>query len=477
MAVEALFQKSKSTGRLGDHIQRHEVCYRLRNVTFPRAMVLKEMGNGLNVLLCLNPCHGAQNLWHEFKVLSLAEDVSDEHCLGIICLGENSAEGDFVYHSSIFGASTKLFAVGSEKDLRPFEHSSPAQLWYKAMQDVGYDFGPHFRRQVKVESTPGMRHNRALVKLSEPPSNISPSSYSMHPICIDGCFQSAAPSLWQGNRSTIDAILIPAMIGEVIIKPQSARSDTGIAVSSAEYSGVGGPEEIKSYKSKVSVFDSNNKLLLFQMSGLLYHKLDNIDNPHASHIYTRLVWKPDISLLSQSQLLDLITDDKSYKVHQDSSVLLPQVDKIIDMVAHKTPNLKVMEINMIKRSESIWLEGCLSNIPSRAACRRCHFALSSVDTLVDAQDKYRICHNTEFSILDLSKPITRFESNQIEYDLIIVKLVSEKSKELFIKLISNKQSLPKAALTNVIKNVRQFLCSTGYVLLIYQDFPGRFAHA
>ena len=95
MAIEALFQKSQSTGRLGEETQNHEVCYRLRNVKFTRAMVLEEQAAERKVMLVLTSYYEAEGSWHEFTVSSLAEGVSHEHCRGLICLGEDSREGNF----------------------------------------------------------------------------------------------------------------------------------------------------------------------------------------------------------------------------------------------------------------------------------------------------------------------------------------------------------------------------------------------
>lgn len=94
MAIEAIFQKSQATGALGEEIQSHEICYRLRDVTFTRAMVIEEQSAEQKIMLCLTPYPGAKDSWHEFKVLSLTEGKSIEHCFGLIRLGEVTKEGN-----------------------------------------------------------------------------------------------------------------------------------------------------------------------------------------------------------------------------------------------------------------------------------------------------------------------------------------------------------------------------------------------
>ena len=314
-------------------------------------------------------------------------------------------------------------AVGTETDLQPLKRSTPAQLWYKAMRDIGYDFGPHFQKQMEVESLSGVRRNRTLLSFSEPRSTFKQSAYPMHPVCIDGGFQSAAPSLWQGHRSSIDTVLVPAMIDEITIKSRSSYSETGIAVASAEYIGVGRLEEIRNYRSQASVYDSKDGSLLLRLSGLRYHKLDSRESVHAAHTYTRFTWKPDISLISRPQLLALINDEGNTKSRQDGSDPLAKINKVIDLVAHKTPNLRVIEINTVDRSDSIWLDGAVSDPSSRAACRQYHIAASTTDTLLDTQEKYGADGNVDFSILDLTDLSLDVKSNERSFDLVIVKLV------------------------------------------------------
>lgn len=218
-------------------------------------------------------------------------------------------------------------------------------------------------------------------------------------------------------------MLVPAMIDELTIKSQPVRPETGIAVASAEYIGVGRPEETKSYKSKVAVYDSKSGLLLFQMSGLRYHKLDTRENLHASHTYSQLTWRPDISFISQRQLLGLFDNELDTELQQQGGQFLGKINKVIDMIAHKTPNLKVMEINTLNRSESVWLDGQVLGSSPRSACHRYHLALSTTDTLLDAQERYGTHPNTEFSILDVTTPSLDFDSDEAVFDLVIVKFV------------------------------------------------------
>ena len=95
MAIEALFQKSKATGRLPDETEVNQATYQFRNVTFSRTLPLEDQDKDSKILLSLNPCSSTKDSWHEFKISSIATDIINDHCQGLICLGEQAKEGMF----------------------------------------------------------------------------------------------------------------------------------------------------------------------------------------------------------------------------------------------------------------------------------------------------------------------------------------------------------------------------------------------
>ena len=291
------------------------------------------------------------------------------------------------------------------------------------MEDAGYSFGPIFQKQIEVEAVAAKPYSRALLSLSEPPSAYAQSPYPMHPVCIDGCLQASAASLWNGHRSSVDTVLIPAMMDEVIINDSPANPETGIAVSSAEYLGIGNLDEKKSYKSNVTVYNASTGLLLFQVSGLRYHSINTREGHHATHTYNRLLWKPDITHLSQSGLQSL-KSEQTANFSQVETGSLTKLDQLIDMIAHKKPTLKVIEMNTLSTgSESIWLDGSHFDKSSRAACHLYHLASATPAGLLEAQEKYG-SGNTTLSLLDPTGSSQELAPSETDFDLAIVKLVS-----------------------------------------------------
>lgn len=90
----------------------------------------------------------------------------------------------------------------------------------------------------------------------------------MHPISVDGILQACGPALWNGNRTNMNAVIIPANIDDIVICPRPNSTTTSTAVVSSSYTGLGDPNETKNFTVNVNVYDIDTGLLLFQLSKL-----------------------------------------------------------------------------------------------------------------------------------------------------------------------------------------------------------------
>lgn len=296
-----------------------------------------------------------------------------------------------------------------------------------------------FQKQQEVETLAGKRKARSRVSLEEPPAAHSPqTSYPMHPACIDGCFQTVTPSLWAGERSLINAVLVPASIDSLVINSAVTRPPLGISVSSSEYTGRGRPEEAKNYFSNCSVYDPQTGVMLLKLEGLRYHKLDTGIDIHAAHTYIRMVWKPDITFLSQDQLFSLPNDGCTSKT-QD----------VIDLIAHKTPNLKVIEVNMTFGDTScFWFEQ--ASTPARAAYSSFQFSSSDAKAVISVQSEHEIRRATAFNFQDLTQ--LDFSPKEANFDLAIIKV----------------PTFSDARMSDIVKNARGLLAEFGFALFVEQ---------
>ncbi|KAL6716017.1 hypothetical protein ACLMJK_006979 [Lecanora helva] len=420
MAVEAIHQVSEALSQLESKNSIKCPQYRLRDVTFNKALVLEE-GEDHKIMLTLAPAPGGRNEWHEFVVSSLNDNSWKENSRGLIRVEEDAG------------------LKASEATLKPLTRTTPGQAWYKAMNDAGYNFGPMFQKQLEVESTSGERHSRSLISFTEPESEFPQSHYPVHPVSIDNCLQSSAPSLWKGNRSGVTDVLVPAIIDSVIITSRD-HPEAAVADTTSAYVGLGRREETKNYLSNASVYDSHNGLLLFRVSGLRYHKLDTQEDPYAAHKYSRVNWKPDITFLSQEKL-----DQIARNLKLDHEQL---ADTLLDMVAHKSPNLKVVEVNMLPDdSNSVWLRVTDSSI--RAAAGQYHYTSVNANALIAAQEKYEGKGNSDFSLLDITKPAADLPTSEDGFGLVILRL----------------PALGLDTVPTAVENARSLLSEGGHLLL------------
>ena len=293
------------------------------------------------------------------------------------------------------------------------------------MEDAGYGFGPLFRKQIAVEAVAGNSHSRSTLDLAEPASLYAQSSYPMHPVNIDACLQSGAPSLWLGHRSAVNAVLVPAIIDDLVIYPSQIRATTGIATCSREFIGVGRSEEAKSYKSDIHVYDPGDGSPLLSVSGLHYYRLDTRARSQTSHDYTCVVWRPDVTWISED-MLSLLDSEPRNQLYDNR--VPPTFHQVLDIIAHKRPTLKVVEANIgVTSSESVWFSHMHRERGARTAYRQFVYALQSADSLLDARARYVDRVFTEFVLLELTKNPEDFVPVDTGFDLVIIKEVRRKS--------------------------------------------------
>lgn len=420
MAIEALYQCVQMTRPAEGITSANQLRYRLRNVKFEKALVLEEH-NPVKVTLTLSPHPKTKDSWYDFRVISHREGHQSDHCHGLIRVENHEVE------------------MGTEAELAPLQHPTKAAVWYKALADAGYGFGPCFIRHNETESVAGERRSRSHVSLTYPPSKYEQSPYPMHPAAMDGCFQTVTPSAVAGIRSSISGILVPAIIDDLVINPVDTHPDIGLSCTTSEYIGKGRVEDNKNYMSGCSVYDPNTGKLLLKLAGLRYNRLDT-DDGSAEQTYTCSTWKPDISFISRAdQIASVATDSPA------------NVSTVIDLISHKKPTLKVMEANLTKDdSSSLWLQSDKST--SRAAYREYLFTSCDANALVAAQEEHSSANACSFDILDLTKP--DLPARDGKYDLLIVK----------------RDQMPQEDLSNIVKNAQGLLEPAGYLLLL-ETYP------
>ena len=420
LALEAMYQKYCALNPEKAVNSPNELAYRFRNVRFDRAVVVEE-GKPTTITLTLSKVLGSKD-WHEFRVRTTAASVVYEHCSGLIRI------------QTPVGDDEALPAA----DLASLRHPQSAKLWYKAQRQVGMGFGPTFQKIKSIESVSGSRTCRAIVSLEPPPSRWDPQSYfPLHPAVLDGCLQTATPANAVGERSLIKDIMIPALVDDLIINKMSRNMYEGLSNAESVYTGRGRMDLAKSWIANVTIHDPKSGALIMRVKGLNYIRLD-VDEKADRHVFHTVTWKPDVSLLTQDQLIYL-------SPFAEASIKL---DTVIDLITHKNPTLKVLEINLDDTDiSSVWFQS--SNDLTRGAYTQYDFISPNAKALISVQTANELKRNAKFHLMTPGKAIG-LPTTEPTYDLAIIKV----------------QKKNDTGVREVIKNLGPLLKPNAFTLLV-----------
>lgn len=339
-------------------------------------------------------------------------DLGDGECMNLLFL--SLCVATYLSHET-----DRVF----EADVRSLEAPPacpvPASRWYKAMLDVGYNWGPAFQNLLDVDCVPSSSTSKCTLSLEPPHSQDTPvniqSWYPMHPANMDSCFQSCSPSLWQGKRHEMDSLLVPAVIEDLAVTVPAhwlghvdggsgnntpAAPTKAMATSSSVYRGPrrGRLEDRKNLASQTTVYDTQTGKVLMRLTGLRYHRMDSANSRYSNHKYSRVAWQPDISLFSMpdptSTKHGLLPDSPKAASVPGLVGMFNTAGRLLDVVAHKKPTLRVLEVNFVtdNMTMSVWLapsEGDGAECHLRSACPKFRFSCPDSSALLKAQELYQ----------------------------------------------------------------------------------------
>lgn len=424
LALEAMYQTHCA---LNDDVQAdsaNELAYRFRNISYQRAMTLRD-DKPVTIVVTLARVHGSGD-WHEFRIQSTTEETEYTHCHGLVRV--QSPLGDEE-------------ALPTPK-LRPLRFPQEARLWYEAQSNAGMEFGPTFRKIQTVESINGSRECRSLVNLQPPSSQWTPAPYyPLHPAVLDSCFGSAVPANAAGDRSAIDDIMIPAFVEEMIINKVPSDLHKGLSVAHSEYTGRGRRDAAKNWAAHVTIHDPENGALFARVKGLHYVELDTREQID-QHVFLTTSWKPDISLLTPNRLKHLL------------GRLEAPVNTAIDLIAHKLPTLKVLEISIDADNAAIctlWFQD--GKDAARAAYTQYDFISTNAQGNVALQEAYKAQRNARFHLTTSIQNAFEAASNSKTYDIIIIQGSSSIDLHTWEEVVSDVE--PLASISAFVLLVRQ----------------------
>ncbi|TGJ87024.1 hypothetical protein E0Z10_g1720 [Xylaria hypoxylon] len=427
MAMEAIYQTTYMAIWKGD-IPKTYTC-RLRDIKFLKALFLDDSNDSPLVVLTLTPPLGSNPSWYQFKISAERLGVWNDHATGFIRI------------------DSEFLVKGAQKpDLLPFEYPMSNGNWYKKMLEYGFNFGPSFQKIIAMESATGQRRGRSRVSLQPPASGYAQSSYMLHPACMDGCFQSVTAT-WDDDSDNTDT-LIPLQIDRLTVPFHSRQSEEGISVARSDFLGVGRREVMSNHAFSCAVYHPIDGDLLLDMKGIRYAKLGSADITSIPHKYCQLVWDADITLLNEIDIQRLIDENLASAGPEGFDQTLLAAHRLINLATHKNPQLNVVEFNLATNDDSsLWFDNERSDTLLRTAFSQYTLALSSVDALVKAQERYSNTPQTDCIVVDAGQSLTPLDK---KFDLAIVKLPSS----------------PSPILVESFKALKHWLNDTGIALFL-----------
>lgn len=329
MAIEAICQVTGKT-------KADDPTFALRDVSISKALPLSMDANteGVEVFTSLTPSKltgsAHSKSWYDFAVMSYDNAKSVKHAQGMISIEENS--------------TIKPKHVSEKIDLEPLA----TRNWYDRFQKVGLNFGSTFQTMKKIET----HHKKQIMHCrSEVPylqgggeGKSNQSDYIIHPITIDTIFQSAIIASSAGIMKDLTC-KVPIMIKSARFKAPKANEEgqlwTVDAVSQPiGFSAILIAGEIHDGKGHTCAQVENVTAVAFNGAGP-----ELVDDER--HPMLRVTWKPDVSKLTSSNIDHFCTYINATGAANESQFPEPSVRRlavIVDLLAHKDPRVRVLEL-------------------------------------------------------------------------------------------------------------------------------------
>lgn len=281
MAIEALSQHvSEQPKGLGTY------SFKLRNVLIKSALQIPENDTGVEVLTNLHASSGSPK-WYEFQVSSVSEEGTwTEHASGLVSI------------SSAVPTPTRRLDEGINQRFIDVPN------WYSHFTQAGLGYGPAFSKMLNLTSDPYKNVARASIHLNPAQAyfNQGPEShYLAHPASLDICHQLSLIAAHGGQTDQFKTAFIPVAIEEMVVWPGvRPQQEWGYCVAKGQRLGLRGAHA--SYQ--IFAEDGTPIAETTNLKCVSYDGGVAIEKPE-THEYLRLVWKPDISVLSNHQANNL----------------------------------------------------------------------------------------------------------------------------------------------------------------------------
>ncbi|KAK8135399.1 PKSKA1 [Apiospora sp. TS-2023a] len=382
MAVEAIHQTTAMTQwREKGGPPKSGFAYCLKDVRFLRSLVLEE-DIRTKISLSLVPLHASLRRWYNFRVRSLMEGTWVDHCDGLVRIDEEVQFFD---------------TTAPTRALEPLSHPEPGAVGYKSANAGEFSFGPAFQRIEYFDWVWGSPETRAQVTTEYPAGAYSKQSeYPVHPVAMDCLLQLTGYSIAQMQMNALDDInCVPVGIEGIVIPARNGKP----------------PAKSCMVRSVAHLLDSTDSL-----------RSHLVEGDQSEHVYMYFGWNADVALTDTEGLNNYLAAAGSPE-EKDESHSCTLVQKLLDALAHRRPEMAVLEANLDgDDSTSLWLDlpSKSSNSGPRSGYSKFHCVSKDPKALSQLQETHSEAPRTTWDLVDMAHPSGRIDSTE-KFDLVLVK--------------------------------------------------------
>lgn len=258
----------------------------LRDVAIKKALVIPEDDYGVEVTTSLelvDVATAASPAWVTFSISSIGRESNEwtEHSTGQVKVELQAPET----------------SLDAEDTIPPVVRSVDTRAWYQQFRAIGLDYGPAFQPLSQIGVDPASRRAVATIDLHPTSMAGGESRYALHPASLDGAIQLGLIACHGGRPSEAHTAFVPVHFSHLYLAYHETAAPSAMAIARGSRQGV------RSAHLNVRMRSPNGELWL-QMEGLRclsYSSETKVMDRAFSSPFTRLVWKPDLRLLSNAQ--------------------------------------------------------------------------------------------------------------------------------------------------------------------------------
>lgn len=428
MAIEAC----KQLGELSNPDKAIKAI-RFREVSFHSAMQIPDNATGIESHVYLRPVKQAgreakTSAWREFQILTAQEDDEfREHCCGQVLLEYDDAT------TPVDGGreeqALKDYAQARLQDAhQKCKSEVPSEQIYQGWKDVGLVFGPTFQTianaAVDLESGTTLASLKPTVPLLRemmPLNYLQP--HLIHPTTLDGALQACLVPLVSNPTRKQNNPIVLSFLEELWISA-STHPEEGYEIF-ADYHTRGR----KDYILSCTAVDTQTNEPMIRATGCKATEVDGRDGLSDSDVDPRykawhITWKPDPDFLS-------------------ASTMTQEFQEYLDLLAHKNPHMKFLDISNGEHS----------------------FTNQVLTTLSERYVEYDLTDNSESCLGQVQKNITAGFVQSKVLDIKAEPIDQGFQTNSYDVLIAPVGAIPNAQIDEVLRRFSSLLKPGGKIIL------------